>query len=488
MSTKIALFGIYHESNTFIDKPTTIEDFRNGHWVKGNEVFKEYRDSFHEIGGMIEEVGRHNMEIIPLSFAEATPGGIVSASTYEILLGELREQLSKVIPVDGCLVALHGAAVSEDHADMDGHLLSVIRELVGEHVPIVGTLDPHANVSERMVAVTDALISYKTNPHIDQRETGKKAAALIVRIIKGEVKPVQFLCLSPVAISIEQQHTGSEPCLSLYKYVDEIIKKENLLDISINLGFPYADVKEMGTSFVILQNENIHRHNSASQQQLEAYMRTNQDKFVGSRKRIDEVLPLIEASEKPVLLLDMGDNIGGGAPGNSLYLLIFFEKHRIFKTFFCIYEPDAVQFLLKGESREFLELSLSDSNGNKFKVSVRVLDIVDGRFSESIPRHGGQVNYNMGTTAIVQTLNGNTVMLMSNRVPPFSLQQITAFGLRPEDFEVVVAKGVIAPIAAYAPVCKTIFQVDTPGHTQANMTSFVYKNRRKPMLPFENIN
>ena len=487
MPAKVALFGIYHESNTFIDKPTTIEDFRNSHWVKGNKVFEEYRDSFHEIGGMIEELEKHNIEIIPLSFAEATPGGIVSASTYDILLGQLREELSNVIPVDGCLVALHGAAVSENHADMDGHLLGVIRELVGEHIPMVGTLDPHANVSEQMVAVTDALISYKTNPHIDQRETGKKAAALLVRIINGEIQPVQYLCPSPVTISIEQQHTGSEPCLSLYNYVDEIIKEEGLLDISINLGFPYADVNEMGTSFVIIQNENIHKLNTASQQ-LEAYMRTNQDKFVGSRKTIDEVLPLVEDSEKPVLLLDMGDNIGGGAPGNSLHLLSFFEKHRIFKTLFCIYEPYAVRFLVNNSSEGFLELSLSDNTGSELKVSARVLKIVDGRFSESNPRHGGQVNYNMGTTAIVQTQNGNTVMLMSNRVPPFSLQQLTAFDLRPEDFDVVVAKGVIAPIAAYAPVCKTIFQVDTPGHTQANMTSLVYRNRRKPMFPFENIN
>ena len=76
-------------------------------------------------------------------------------------------------------------------------------------------------------------------------------------------------------------------------------------------------------------------------------------------------------------------------------------------------------------------------------------------------------------------------MLMSNRVPPFSLQQLTSFDIQPEHFDVIVAKGVIAPIAAYAPVCKTIFQVDTPGPTQANMTSFVYRNRRKPLFPFE---
>ncbi len=120
-------------------------------------------------------------------------------------------------------------------------------------------------------------------------------------------------------------------------------------------------------------------------------------------------------------------------------------------------------------------------------VMARGRRVVDGRFAEKSPRHGGQVHYDMGITAIVQTVNGNTLMLMSNRIPPFSLQQLTTFDLEPENFDVVVAKGVIAPIAAYGPVCKTIFQVDTPGKTQVNMTNFPYKNRRKPLFPFEDI-
>lgn len=488
MPARIALFGIYHESNTFIDKPTTIDDFRNGHWVKGNELIREYRNSFHELGGMIEELEKHDIEIVPISFAEATPGGIITAVTYEILLNDLIRDLAGILPIDGCLVALHGAAVSERYPDMDGDWLSVIREFFGELTPIVGTLDPHANVSAQMVEVTDALISYKTNPHIDQRETGMKAATLLLKIIQGEIDPIQYLCPSPVTISIEQQHTGSEPCLGLYQYVDKLIAEENLIHVSINLGFPYADVREMGTSFVVIQDASSHRDVDAGEY-LSSYMKTHRNDFVGVRKTIDELVPLIEESEKPVLLLDMGDNIGGGAPGNSLHLLRFFEKKRAFKTLHCIYGPRTVEYIVKKNSEplERLELSLLDVDGDDLQLSVRVIQIVDGKFSESNPRHGGQVHYNMGTVAIVQTVNNNTILLMSNRVPPFSLQQLTSFNLRPEDFDIVIAKGVIAPIAAYAPVCKTIFQVDTPGDTQANMTNFEYKNRRKPLFPFENI-
>jgi microcystin degradation protein MlrC len=454
--------------------------------MKGNQIIDEYRDSYHEIGGMIEELEKHNADILPVSFAEATPGGIISATTYELLLKELTTELSYVLPIDGCIISLHGAAVSENYADMDGHWLTVTRNLVGASKPIVGTLDPHANVSQQMVSATNALISYKTNPHIDQRETGKIAAELLIKIIKGEVKPFQYLCPSPVAISIEQQYTGTEPCLSLYNYVDNLIAEKSLLHISINLGFPYADVEEMGASFIIIHNEYLNSENNLCKQLFD-YMKVNKENFIGTRKRIDQLLPEITVSEKPVLLLDMGDNIGGGSPGNSLHLLRVFEEQRKFKSLFCIYEPEAVKYLVGSKTDQILNISLRDIDESYFKVSVRVLQIVDGRFSESNPRHGGQVHYNMGTTAIVQTLSGSTIMLMSNRVPPFSLQQLTTFDLNPEQYDVIVAKGVIAPIAAYTPVCKTVFQVDTPGHTQVNMTSFNYRNRRKPLFPFENI-
>jgi len=116
-----------------------------------------------------------------------------------------------------------------------------------------------------------------------------------------------------------------------------------------------------------------------------------------------------------------------------------------------------------------------------------LLKKADGKFSELTAKHGGQVNYDMGSIVIVETDKGNVVMLGSLRVPPFSLQQLLAFGIDPAAFDVMVAKGVNAPIAAYAPACPTIIQVNTPGVTQADMTLFNYSNRRRPLHPFENI-
>lgn len=486
MSYKIALLGIYHESNTFINSPTTLEDFRKGHWLKGNDIRKEYLNAFHEIGGMLEVLEREKIEVIPILYAQATPGGIITAEAYAVLLKELLEELDKVLPIDGCMVVPHGAAVSESFVDMDGHWLNLLRNKLGGQVPIIGTLDPHANVSPLMIASTDALIAYRSNPHIDQRQVGKDAAALMVGTLRKEIRPTQVLVQLPMAISIEQQYTDKDPCKSLYAYAQRLSKERMVLSISIILGFPYADVVEMGTSFIIIADGN----RDAAQlvgEQLKSYLMEHKDRFLGKKIDISTALSLLKESEKPVLLLDMGDNIGGGSPGNSLYLLKALEQSGLYKSFICIYDPLAVITATKYNVGSRFIISLTDIDKSLYEIEVTLQQVQDGHFEETQPRHGGQVSYDMGKIAIILTAKRNIVMLTSRRIPPFSLRQLTAFNVFPRDFEVVVAKGVNAPIAAYGPECPTVIQVNTPGVTQADMTAFKYKNRRKPLFPFEQL-
>lgn len=486
MVHKIALLGIYHESNTFIDKPTALDDFRKGHWLKGENIRTEYAHAFHEIGGMLEVLEREAVEVIPVMYAEATPGGIITADTYRHLLTEMMGELDKVLPVDGCMVVPHGAAVSEAFPDMDGHWLSLLREKLGPGIPIIGTLDPHANVSSLMVASTDGLIAYRTNPHIDQRQVGKEAASLMVRVLRGQLKPIQTFIQPPLAISIEQQHTAENPCKDLYAFARQLNGQRQILSVSIILGFPYADVREMGSSFIVIADgsEEAGRHVGG---RLASYVMEHLDYFSGKKTDTTAALSLLEHCAKPVLLLDMGDNVGGGSPGNSLHLLKALEPSG-FRSFVCLQDPAAVESASKHHLGDVFVLSLKGVDQDRYDTEVTLQGVADGQFEEKEPRHGGQVNYNMGNTAIVLTAKGNVMMLTSIRVPPFSLKQLTTFGIFPRDFDVVVAKGVNAPIAAYGPECATIIQVDTPGVTQADMTAFNYENRRKPLFPFEKIN
>ena len=489
MSFRVALLGIYHESNTFVTTPTVLDDFRNGQYLKGEAIRKEYQHAHNEIGGMLEVLDKEGIEAVPLLFASATPGGTIAADTYYFILNEMLSELDKVLPVDACLVIPHGAGVSEEFPDMDGHWLSKVREMVGDKIPVIGTLDLHANVSELMVASTNALVAYKQNPHVDMRQRGAESANLLVDLLNRKTKPVQALVQVPLAISIEQQLTAHEPCISLYAYANELAAQPGILALSIQHGFPYADVYEMGTSIIVVADDDYAKA-LATAKKLETYILEHKNSFVGKKNDIPSSLKLIDESEKPVLLLDMGDNVGGGGPANNSCILEAFEEIKKYKFFVCIYDPQAVIDASSHQPGDRFELSVlgTGEEGLKtFKLNVKLLRITDGNFQESNPRHGGQINFRMGKTVIVSTEEGGVIMLTSLRVMPFSLQQLISQGVVPSEFDAIVAKGVNAPIAAYAPVCPTIIQVNTPGVTQADMTLFTYLHRRKPLFPFENV-
>src|SRR5690606_16473327 len=129
----------------------------------------------HEIGGMFEVLDQAGMEVIPVFFAEATPGGTITAETFQVLMDEMLDRLQRILPIDGCMVVPHGAGVSENFRDMDGYWISKIRAILGDNIPVISSLDLHANVSQSMVAATNAMVSYKKNPHVDMRQTGQEA-------------------------------------------------------------------------------------------------------------------------------------------------------------------------------------------------------------------------------------------------------------------------------------------------------------------------
>jgi len=484
---RIGLVGIYHESNTFLNQQTEMHHFVEGHMFFGEEIISQYQDAFHEIGGIIEILRQQPVLLLPVMYAEATPGGIIERATSEALISRLMEELNSVLPLDGLIVVPHGAAVSEIDEDFDGYWLSLVRDKVGD-IPMVGTLDPHANLSHRMVEKVDAFIAYKTNPHIDQRNTGKAAVQLMLDLLYGDINPTQRMKQARVAISIEQQNTSQEPCLGLYRLADKLSKRKGVLSISILLGYPYADVPDMGCSSLVVTDNNPKLADDILQE-LDQYLLANHQSFSGEKISMNVALRLIDESTYPVLLLDMGDNIGGGSPGDGTLLLNTLESVGKWKFFVCINDPDVVNALQEctpGQSIKVrLGAKIDDQHGSPVDLTIRLKTIVDGKFSEAEPRHGGQVNYDMGPTAIVETLNGSTIMITSRRTAPFSLQQLLGFQINPLDFQVIVAKGVNAPIAAYASVCPTVIQVNTPGVTMADMKKLAYKNRRVPLFPFE---
>ncbi len=481
MKKRIALLGIYHETNTFSKQPTTLQHFYSGFWLEGDAILKEYRGAHHEISGVIEIIEKaEDCELVPVFYAYATPSGIVTREAFDAILARLFELFDENGPYDGIIVVPHGAGVAEGYPDMDGHWLKLLREKAGHDLPIVGTLDPHSNLSPLMVESTNGLFPYQTNPHIDQAKVGREAAGMLIDILSNGRTFRHRLIQLPLAISIEQQYTSESPCLDLLRLTEEVKAQSGLYSVSLLLGFPYADVPEMGSAFIIISEPGRSEEKEAAGKLLE-HAFEHLDSYNGKKLHIRDWIPRFSGMEKPVLLLDMGDNVGGGSSAQSTHLLEELDLAGISGAFICVYDPAAVEVLRNAQG---VPDSLTIGE-NSYIVRPEHYRLIDGKFRELTPKHGGFVNYDMGLSAIVTTKNGQTVMLTSLRTVPFSLQQLLAFGLAPETFDFIIAKGVNAPIAAYKEVCRHLVKVDTPGDTSADMTRFEFSNRRIPLFPFE---
>ena len=483
---RVSIIGVLHESNTFVRDLTHRADFEDDVLVTGAEVARHFRDAPHEIGGFLAGLQHEQVECDPILAARATPAGMIADETLHWLRDTVIDHLEQTRP-DGVLVASHGSAVSPAHPDADGFLLSSIRDLAGPEIPIIGTLDSHANLSRRMAAATDALIGYQTNPHVDQRDRGMEAAQLMARTLRREVTPTQAAAFPRIAISIDKQYTGEPPCSGLAAMAHEVRSEPDVLSSSVLLGFPYSDVPEMGSS-VIVVTDNQPRLAQQLADGIAQHLESSGPQFVGEFVTIEDALDQALKLEGPVCLLDLGDNIGGGAPGSGTALARAIDARRVDRAFVALVDPNSVS--RAGDvgvgARESQPWSMGGTAGEPpLLCNVTVESLHNGQFEEPDITHGGITRFDQGPTAIVRTDHGMTVMLASRRVPPFSLRQLTALGVDPAEFRLIVVKGVHAPRVAYSSVCRHFIRVDTPGITRADITQLKYRNRRRPMLPFE---
>ena len=485
---RVGIIALLQESNTFLADRTTLAHFERDVLCEGDEVRRRFAGAHHEVGGFFAGLAEEGIEAVPIFAARALPYGVIEAAAFDELTRRMLTALDRAGPLDGLLVAPHGATVAETAPDADGHWLSLVRERVGPKVPIIGTLDLHANLSPKLVAACDALIAYRTNPHLDQRDRGLDAARLMARTLRGEVRPTTAAAFPPFAVNIERQATAESPCRELYAFADEQLRWPGVLSNSMALGFPYADVREMGASVVVVADGDADLANQLVGE-LARYWWDRRHEFVGHLVSVDDAVGRAAALDGPVCLLDMGDNVGGGSPGDGTVLVHALHTRRLGPSLVCLADPESVRAAtvagVGGHGRLRAGGKTDMLHGEPLDLDVTVRGLFDGKFTEPNPRHGGITSFDQGPTAVVECDGGLTLLLTTNRMVPFSLNQLTSCGLDPTRFRVLVAKGVHAPVAAYAPVCKHLIRVDTPGVTSADLGRLTYRHRRRPMFPFE---
>lgn len=487
---RIATAGFSHESNTFSSIPASLERFQRFGFLEGNAIAKEYATSQTTLAGFFAAAEEDpEVELVPLFFGRLTPMGAITHEAITYMLDRVTTAIRDNGPWDAVLLPQHGAAVSETFPDADGELIRRVRETVGSKVPIGVALDMHANVSRQMVENADIITVYQTNPHIDTREKAIECARLVLRQVRGEIRPTTALATPPLLVNILNQGTSDRPMSDLIRIADEQRKRPGVLTLSVVEGYPYADVAEMGMSFIAVTDNDPALAEDIVRTLADAAWSMKEALNAGGTPVDEALIRARAANVNPVVLFDVGDNVGGGSPADSTLILHAARRLGVPGLMQALADADGVKACEKAGVGGRVELAVGGKidgrHGTPFPIKGVVTALSDGRYEETGPVHGGFRFFNDGPSAAVKTDNGWIIVLTTRGVGSSSLQQFRSLGIEPRDQKIIVAKGVHSPRPAMEPIAKEMIWVATPGVTTADLTTFTYRNRRVPLYPLE---
>ncbi len=492
---RIAALGFLHETNTFQSVKTDYASFENFEFLRGKQMAERHATANSTLTGYFQGASMYEFDLVPLLFTFTGPTGTITKDAFDRITAEMIDMLKKGGPWDGVLLAQHGAAVTEEHPDMDGEVALRVKQAVGVNTPVVMTFDLHSNITQKQIANTESIVVYRTNPHLDPVERAVEASEILVKTIRGEVKPYQNLVQVPMIINIVKQPTSFGPMKEIMDDVAEVVSKRGVLSASCGQGFPYADVEQMGISFLVITDDDP----DLAAQQADWLARRAWDRRAELQNDSPSMTEAVEravtapASEKPTVIMDVGDNVGGGGTADSTHLLAEAKRQGMKgerSLLMSLFDPAAVQACVKAGVRSTVTIKVGagtdELHGRPVEVTGYVRAITDGKFEEPKPTHGGFRFFDYGPSAALDTTDGYTLVLHTERgIGNMSRQQYYFMGIFPEQYRTIVCKGTVSPRAAYEPIAREIIAANTPGVTSADMSSFNYVNRRKPLYPFE---
>ena len=492
---RIAALGFHHETNTFQSVKTDYDSFADYEFLRGSQIADRHATSKFTLAGYFQSAQKFEFDLVPLLWAFTGPTGTITKDAFDRIATEMIDMLKENGPWDGVLLAQHGAAVSDEYPDMDGEISRRVREVVGLETPVVMTLDLHSNITQDQVDNTDAIVAFRTNPHLDPVERAVEASDILVKTIRGEVRPVQHLVQVPMIINIVKQPTSFGPMKEIMDEVDEVLEKPGVLSASCGQGFPYADVDQMGVSFLVVTDGDA----ELAEKQANWLARRAWDR----RAELQNDSPSIEeaissamnapSDDRPTAIMDVGDNVGGGGTADSTHLLAEAIRQGLKgeqSLLLSLFDPSAVQACVSAGVGSTVTLKVGAGtdhlHGEPVEVTGYVRVITDGKFEEPKPIHGGFRFFDYGPSVALDTEDGHTIALHTVRgIGNMSREQYYFMGIFPEKYRVIICKGTVSPRAAYEPIAREIIMADSQGVTSANMSSFSYEHRRKPLYPFE---
>ncbi|MFT7638917.1 MAG: microcystin degradation protein MlrC [Pirellulaceae bacterium] len=490
---RIAIGGISHETSTFAETRTRIEDFESGFGLfRGSELIERFQDANICAGGFIDGGKKHGFEVVPLLWGFAYPSGLIVRSDYDSLKGEflqrLRDEEEENGAVDGVLLDLHGAMVVEGIDDGDGDFIAAVRALIGPDRPLIVTLDLHGNHTQLRVDQADAIVGFDTYPHIDMAERGREAADLLMGMIRGELRPVMELRQLPLFWSTPCQVTAHPPMDEVIRRVHELEQRDGILSVTVATGFPWADVPDVGASVIVVANHDRSLARSAADE-LGDWLWENRHQWHCPPVSLREALQRGEAEGKyPVVLADHADNTGGGAAGDSTEVLrTFIELGLKDAVILYIVDPAVAERAHAAGVGNRIAVDVGGKSdprqGSPVPMNAEVMAVSDGDFVYDGPMYAGLTG-NMGRSAWLRQ-DGISVVVVTACEQPLGPAVARTLGIDCASMKYICVKSAAHFRASFEPFAGSIINIDTEAIHTHIFTKLKYQKRTRDVFPVE---
>lgn len=482
---RIALGGFQHETNCFVAGRTDYDYFASHRdrppLVRGEELLAWLRGTSFATAGFLEAIAPDH-ELRPLVWASGGAGGLVTRDAFERIAAELLGRLSEAGPVDAVYLDLHGAMVSEDYEDGEGELLRRLRPIVGPKVPVVVSLDYHANVTRAMVAEADALVGYRTYPHVDRVETGRLAGAVAERLLVAGRPAGRALRKAPFLLPLNDQSTLVEPSAGIAAR-SRVLDGE-LVCLSYLAGFPPSDLAECGPAVVAYGDTQAAAEAAADG--LDAALCALESEFavpmVPASEGVAQAIDLARSATRPIVLADTQDNPGCGGTADATGVLAELVRQgaeRAALGYLCDAEAAAAAHVA-GVGKT-IRLPLGGRSGPEgvtpFEAQFEVAALSDGRLRTN-GRVSGDRDVDLGRMALLR-VGGVSIAVTSKRFQAHDQAPFQALGVEPSRQKILALKSTCHFRAEFEPLAERVIVVLSPGGYLADPVAYPYRRLRE---------
>jgi len=482
--SRIAIGGFGHETNSFVSHRADYAYFSDHRdrppLVRGDAIFDWLRDGIFPITAFMDAMrGAH--DLIPLAWAHGGAGGPVTSDAFERIAGELVGRLSEAMPVDAVYLDLHGAMASLPFEDAEGELLRRVRAVVGD-IPIVVSLDYHANITPEMVEHCDGMVVFLTYPHIDRRETGLRAAKLLSSLV-GQPRPAgRAIRHLPFLISTTGQCTLVEPSRSIV--AESRLLDGDVLSLCYAAGFPPSDLFWCGPTVVAYANSQAEADRTADA--LEELIVSREADFdailLTPAEGVARAIAVSETASRPVVLADVQDNPGGGGSADTtgiLHALIAAGAKNAVVGILCD-AAAATAAHAAGEGGE-IEIGLGGrvavDGVEPVHARYKIKALGTGQFRTSGAVAGG-LDVDLGSMALL-AIDGTEIVVSSKRMQALDLEPFRHLGVEPAERDIVVVKSAVHFRAEFGPIAEEVLLIEAPGAFADNPEDYPYERLRK---------